>query len=443
VTEQQSEHLSNAQIENYGNQTSGAGPDADQRDEDQREDQWVDAHLADCPSCRSRLLDFQRTHFALLANAKLAKPALAGSKLGDPKLADPQLNTASTPECPSEDDLRQVAAGLCPDAVAAMLTHHAATCDHCGPMLRTYTEDFSDDFSPEEQAVLANLQSSSASWQKKTARQMLSAAGVRAADASAAGLSAGTDVGVREDARAALSDRKPSANLGRKPFFWKWILVPATAAICALVAFGIWYSQHDTPEKVEKLLAQAYTEQRTMEMRWPGAAYSTLASQQRGGSGQHPASLFQAKSIILDHLNARRDDSRWLHALGREEILEWRTEDALNDLKHALELSPNSVPIMVDLAIAHFQRAERAQNTVDYTESVELLGKALATRPDDPNVLFNRALLYQKMSPPLYESALNDWNHFLAIEPQGLWSEEARRHKREIEELKKNSSATN
>ena len=142
-------------------------------------------------------------------------------------------------------------------------------------------------------------------------------------------------------------------------------------------------------------------------------------------------------------MSANRNDAKWLHALGREEILEWRTEEALTDLQHALELSPDSAPVMVDLAIAHVQRAERSQTVSDYAEAVEFLGKALAIKPDDPTILFDRAALYQRMSPPLYESALNDWNHFLAVEPHGPSSDEARRHKREIEELKKNSSVMN
>ena len=158
---EQSEHLSNAQVENYGKRTSDAGAESGQSDEPQRvddlrfDDQRVEAHLADCPSCRKRLLDFHRSHFAMLAGP-----------------ADPQLRTASTPECPSDDDLRQLAAGLSSDAVATKLTQHAATCDHCGPLLRTFTEDFSDDFTPEEQAALANLQSGSERWQRDLAKKM-------------------------------------------------------------------------------------------------------------------------------------------------------------------------------------------------------------------------------------------------------------------------------
>jgi hypothetical protein len=220
VTEQ-SEHLSNAQIENYGIRTSGAGPDAAQRDEHERanhqsiddqkmNDQRVEAHLADCSPCRNRLFDFHRRLFAppvgppetdlpeggptkndvslsgpksadsnersadsKLASARPTDSALADSKFANSKYpADPQVRTAPTPECPSDDALRQLAASLTPDALAAQLTQHAATCDRCGLLLRAFTEDFSDDFTPEEQAALANLQSGSESWQKELARRI-------------------------------------------------------------------------------------------------------------------------------------------------------------------------------------------------------------------------------------------------------------------------------
>jgi hypothetical protein len=155
VTEQ-SEHLSNAQIENYGNRTAGAGPDADQRDKDRSVDSpRIDDHLANCISCRDRLLDFHRARFGLVETADL------------------QVKSAPTSECPSEDALRQLAAGLTPGDLAPALTRHAATCDRCGSLLRTFTEDFSEDFSTEERAVIVDLQSASESWQKELARKIV------------------------------------------------------------------------------------------------------------------------------------------------------------------------------------------------------------------------------------------------------------------------------
>ena len=426
MSEQQSEHLSNAQIEAYGERTSGAGPEQDQRNEGQR----VDAHLDDCPSCRARVLDFQRTRLT--------------------PHADPQVKRASTPECPSEDDLRQLAAGLCSDPVAIKLTHHAATCDHCGPLLRAYTEDFSDDFSPEEQAVLDKLQSSSASWQRKQRGRCwkLPQARVQHAPARAASSAPAADGSPSGTAATAKPDKKSSTTLGRKPFSWKWILVPATAAsfaaavIVGVVGLGILAAKRDTPEKVEKLLAQAYTEQRTMEMRIPYAKYAPVAPTERGGTTREPAVLFDAKSKILRHLERQPEDWRWLHELGIQELLENRSDDAIANLNRALQIKPDSTAVMIDLASAYFQRSRAAQSSGDYRQAAELLGKVLAVEPNNLVALFNRAVLYEEMSPPLNDLAMEDWTNYLKIDPDGEWSEEAKRHKSELERPKKKNTLT-
>ncbi|HLY92047.1 MAG TPA: hypothetical protein VKQ89_02205, partial [Candidatus Angelobacter sp.] len=141
---QQSEHLSNAQIEKYGIQASGAGPETEE---------WVEQHLADCPVCRSRVLEFQRTQLGLLP--------------------DPKVNKAPTSDCPSEEDLRNLAAGLCSDPIAQTVKSHAAACTYCGPLLQEYTEDFSDNLTAEEQAFLDQLSSASPRLQEQRAREML------------------------------------------------------------------------------------------------------------------------------------------------------------------------------------------------------------------------------------------------------------------------------
>jgi hypothetical protein len=327
---EQSEHLSNAQIENYGIRTSGAGPDAAQPDEALR----INAHLESCPSCRRRLLDFHRASFGLLADPQ--------------QLADVQVRTVPTPECPSDDDLRQLAAGLSStapitdtvaagDALATRLLQHAATCDHCGPLLRTFTEDFSDDFTTEEQATVANLQSSSEAWQKNTARQMLEAAATRAAGNTNAVVARRTEVGSSRTAATVKSHQKSSTSgpassaPARKPFFWKWVLAPATAGVLASIVFGVLYSQRDTPEKVEQYLAKAYTEKRPMEMRWPGAEWGppqmTLGSSESVFS--KPGPLIDAEKIIKDHSASSSGDSKWLRARAEAEILDGNPQFAI------------------------------------------------------------------------------------------------------------------
>jgi hypothetical protein len=484
VTEQ-SEHLSNAQIENYGNRSSAAGPEAAQRVEPQRvdvrqlsdqqlndrqlDDQHIEAHLADCPSCRNRLLDFHRTRFAVLT-----------------KRADPQLTTAATSECPSDDDLRQLAAGLYPNAAiagahaanevhankeaqttsnsydhkdalaaedaavvnagAAKLIQHAATCDHCGPLLKTYTEEFSDDFGLAEQAALANLQSSSPAWQKSTARLMLKTGGARPATS---GADAG--VGAEESSVPAstlvdrqLPARKSAQGAGaipaRKPFFWKWILVPATAAVVAVAAISIWYTQRDTPEKVEKLLAQAYTEQRTMEMRFPGAAYSSY-KQTRSGDAESllnsPASLRKAANLIDSQLAKKPDDPAWLLLNARLNLLDWRYKPALailDKIEDAKVIASSEMRMTRALALYEQAVWEPERKDQTYGEIIDLMGKTLQGAPDDPAALFNRALACEKIHA--YECAIADYERLSKENVGNGWSREVKDRLSKIKEKK-------
>jgi tetratricopeptide (TPR) repeat protein len=478
VTEQ-SEHLSNAQIENYGNRTSGAGPEAAQRDEHQRvnhqstgdqsndqsiDDQRVEAHLTDCPSCRNRVLDFHRSLFASptfqpepdrskagqpkydalahdsslyghlpsgyapsghlplgqkLSDQRPADSSLEGAKPTDSALADsnfanskypaePQVRTAPTPECPSDDALRQLAASLTPDDAAAKLTQHAATCDHCGPLLRTFTEDFSDDFSPEEQAVLDQLRSASPKWQKQTAREMLKRA-------------------------------IPSPPSPRPIFSWKWIMVPASAAVVAVSAFTIWFVVRDTPEKVETLLAQSYTEDRTMEMRIPYAKHSEFHQLRSGDSGSLlslPESYRKAGDQITVQLKKNPDDPGWLLASAQFDLMHWDYLSALKTLNKIEDAKfKSSSQLLMIRALALYEQAEDRHQQEPYFESADLLGKVLLDSPNDPVALFNHAIVCERIE--LWQCAESDWNRLLTVETDRAWADEARERLTQIESKKK------
>jgi CHAT domain-containing protein len=402
------------------------------------------------------VLDFHRTRFALVAararaGATSANPAFADSKLADAKSADSkvegakppdsaladskfanpkyqvqtQVRTAPTPECPSDDDLRQLAAGLSPDDAAPALTRHAATCNHCGPLLRTYTEIFSDDFTPEEQAALANLKSSSAAWQKSTAREMLETARVSAAStASAAEVgSSGAAATAKPDEKSA--GRPISTAPVRKLFFWKWALVPATAAVVAVSAFTIWYTQRDTPKNAESYLARAYTQKRAIEMRWPGAEWGppqiTLGPSESVFS--KPGPLIDAEKMINDHRAAPSDDLRWLRARAQAEILEGHSQSAIELLNPALHTNPDSVPLMLDLALAYSEQFQRSRDPKDSLVTIDFLTRVLKKDPDNRTALFNLAIAYSDSE--MWDQTVSAWESYLRIDSEGPWAREA------------------
>ena len=50
---------------------------------------------------------------------------------------------------------------------------HVAECKLCGPILRQYLREFSEEQSPENIAILNQLQSSKPPWQKKLVRKLI------------------------------------------------------------------------------------------------------------------------------------------------------------------------------------------------------------------------------------------------------------------------------
>jgi len=437
VVNQQSEHLSNAQIENYGDRSSGEGPEQDQHDEER----WVEAHLADCSSCRSRVLDFQRTH--LFRNSELAGPGTGDRmvpdlKPGNPNPRDPRLpadaqaSTASTPDCPNKEDIRLLAAGLCSDATATRLTQHAASCDHCGALLRGFVEDFSDDFSPEEQAMLDQLASNSEAWQIKTAREMARAGAV--GPVGAVGTAATTDDIRLAEARLPLNT--PSVKKrGRKPFFWRWVLVPVAAVIVMIATIA---TRRDTPEKVERLLAQAYTERRNLEMRVPYASHADYKQKRSDDTESRlnsPPSLNTATDKISKQLEKAPDDPRWLMLSARLDLLDWGYKPALSTLDKISDPQVIESPeFLMTRSLALYEKSEALKESQGYYEAVNLLAKALQKTPDDPVLLFNQAIACERIHS--YKCANEDWTRLLAVEKDPHWSAEAHKHLNTINEKK-------
>ena len=371
---QQSEHLSDAQIEEYGSQASGAGPETEA---------WVETHLDDCSLCRSRVLDFQRTQFALLP--------------------DPKVNTVSTSDCPSEDDLRDLAAGLCSEPIAQKLKAHATTCDRCRPLLQEYTEDFSDEFSPEEQAVLSQLRSASPEWQRHTARKMLKP--------------------------------KPSSLPVWIPY-WKWVLVPAAAALIAFaVTSPIMYARRDTPDKVAKLLVQAYPEQRTTDMRWPEMAWGPSKETLGQTPENKPLSLLRADEAIQRQTPETLKKKEWLHLRAQSEILGAApSQQLIEDLTKATQSKPASQSLMFDLAIANVRMGEVTQDGSYYERAKTVLDEILASFPPNSAALYDRAIVEERLE--LRGPAIADLTQAGSLEKDPAWSAEIQQKIQRLKSLR-------
>ena len=325
------------------------------------------------------------------------------------KMAGLRTRNAMEPgnECPRDVDWTGVAAGLAPEAKTQELMTHAAQCDHCGPLLRRAADTLTDDATANEEQLLAGFRSAQPEWQKDLAKRL--------------------HVSANDEQR-------------NQPALWRrvflvWPRPVWVAAAFAVVMLGSWVGLRLLhPPSAEQLLAQAYTEHRTLEMRIPGAKFAPMRVERGSGESSldKPPSLLKAEALIAESLAKNPDDPTWLQARARADLLDGNYESAIQALLRALETRPDSPQLLTDLGSAYFLRAESAGHAIDYGNAIESLGKALAKSPDDPVALFNRGVTCERMF--LYAQAVDDWEHYLRVDPQGEWAEDVRKRLGAIKE---------
>jgi CHAT domain-containing protein len=358
------------------------------------------SHLVVCEQCRSRLAASR----AVLERIRVLE------------VKDPAPGSAT---CPSNEELFSLAAGLLSAEKAEGIMRHIVGCDHCGPIFRNATEDFGADLTADESSAVRQLKSGTDAWQQELATRMSSTA------------------------------RIDSDQLGNSASIWAWLYkrprftlttALAAAVTIAIVFIGLNYLR---PPSAAGLLAQAYAENRTMELRIPGARYAPVR-QQRGGldsTFDRPQALLEANALIARELKSHPDDPTWLSASARADLLEFRYQPAIANLRRALDLQPDSPALLIDLATAYYQRAlASSDREVDYGTAIEYLGRALSKAPDDPVALFNRAIAEEKLN--LYDPAIADWQHYLKIDPRSPWSDEARRRLDDVQQKAKTKQSS-
>jgi CHAT domain-containing protein/tetratricopeptide (TPR) repeat protein len=342
-------------------------------------------HLATCATCQKLVVMYQESGRAL---ARLCS--------GEPG--------GRTAECPPEQFVIEVAGGIASKHAATVLSH-VSRCSHCGRLLKMAVETFGTNKDVEETKVLASLASSTEEWQRKL--------GHRLAAASA-------PLGKRTAPLPAAS------NLGR---LWgtyqkAWLYAAASAVLLGATAFG-WIEWHSRARYADQLLAEAYTERRNIEPRIAGAKHAPVRGERGAGTSslEKPASLLKAETLIVEHLRKNPSDPKWLAAEGRAELLDGEYESAIKSLRRALDVGQDSQSVLTDLGSAYLLRAEEAGRPADYGKAIESLTESLAKSSDDPIAIFNRGLALERMF--LYSEAIEDWEHYLHVDPSGDWAREA------------------
>jgi CHAT domain-containing protein len=342
-------------------------------------------HLALCAPCREDLQELS----ALDRKLKSLKPEDSAGRHGD---------------CPDSGVWHELAGGLTPPDQTLARIEHASRCDYCGPLLHNAVDELADlhgEVTESERKHIATLESARAEWQQKLALRIVGTTSL---------------------------DRRSS------PWWRVWLTVPRLAvagasvlAVAGIVGVSSWVVvQRRQPAAADQLLARAYTEKRTLELRIAGAAYAPLRIS-RGPAASftsRPPELLKAEALIAGQMSYHPSDPAWLRAQAQADVLEGKYDAAVEALRRALELEPHSPAVLTDLATAYFQRAQQEDRKDDFGAAYEYLSQALKYRPDDPVALFNRAIVGERQF--LYHQSLDDWTRYLQLDPNSAWAAEAR-----------------
>ncbi|HEY1904319.1 MAG TPA: CHAT domain-containing protein [Terracidiphilus sp.] len=266
--------------------------------------------------------------------------------------------------------------------INAMLAH-AAGCTLCAQRLRLLAADAS----AEESAVLAGLSSASPEARRKLAAEL------------------------------ARTQRTSGGRRVSRLYLW----MGAGLAASLLIGLGLvsWWRRVNNPER---LMAEAYTQERIFDLRMPGAGFAEVTPEKhlRGGStGRESAKLLEARARIERHLEASPEDAHWLQLEARSDILEEKFDPAIDILDRLVAAGPVTASLLLDDASAYFQRGMAAGNENDRTTALDHLRRADELAPGDPIVLFNEAVAMEDRGQLM--NAVETWNRYLRFERDPRW----------------------
>jgi CHAT domain-containing protein/cytochrome c-type biogenesis protein CcmH/NrfG len=362
-------------------------------------------HFAECSACREQFEELVLLDRELkIAQMESIKP----------------IRTAQA-DCPDEGIWREIAAGLTASAQTLSCVEHASGCSYCGPLLHAAVAELGglgQTLSDAERKYIATLQSANPDWQQRLSSRI---SGVP------------------------LSESHQTSKTTRPRITWLSLTRPGVArfamaggSLLAIIAVASWVIVHRTqPATADRLLARAYTEQRTLELRIAGAEYAPLRISRgpQASFSSRSEALLKAEALISTELRSHPSDATWLQAKAEADLLEGKYDAAVDSLRRAVQLDPHSPAILTDLGTAYFQRAQQEDKKDDLGAAYEYLSQALKFRPDDPVALFNRAIVSEHQF--LYHQAIEDWDHYLRVEPASQWAGEARNHLNSVQEILK------
>ena len=331
-------------------------------------------------------------------------------ELRSPGNSDSELLTSS---CSEVSEWLELTAGLREEDKEVMLAH-ATRCTRCACMLKEAAELTCD------QAAEVNtsdgdpqLKSSTAAWQRRMAAKM-------------------TNVARFSNARE-LPPISSSRILHWTPRYVSITLAIAFLFLC-VSSYIYFLPRRQNLDRTNELIAEAYTERRTLTLRIPGVRFGPLRIERGiGDSSYRPLALLEAETQIASRRKKEYENTEWAIAEAYTNVLEGEYDRAVHILEPKASTEYRNADFDLALAIAYFGRGVKNGSPDDIGNARESIGKAYDRNPKDAVVLFNQALIDQELS--LYSQAKSEWGKYLEIDASTEWAIEARKHLADCEEM--------
>jgi CHAT domain-containing protein len=163
-----------------------------------------------------------------------------------------------------------------------------------------------------------------------------------------------------------------------------------------------------------------------------GIPHAPLGEPSAGGQGGRAA---EADRIVLSASKIResfgeRETPSHLHALGVQQMLAGRYDEAAHALLAAAREQPNNARYVSDVAAVQLERARRGLRPDDLPRALAAADRARRLDPSLREAWFNRALAASALS--LNELARQSWTEYLALDNASPWAAEARTRLNEL-----------
>lgn len=224
--------------------------------------------------------------------------------------------------------------------------------------------------------------------------------------------------------------------------------VTVTAIVIAVVLLWPGFFVQSDLDKGLVALNEAYRSQRPVEGRVSNLDYAPFITPRN--NQPVPVNEFErdrADRFLSDALKAD-GSSQSYHARGKFDLLKRDFPSAINYLEQASKADPKNPQIYADLGAAYFEKGklevesargdeknpDAGKGSEDLARALEYLKQALELKPDSLEALFNRALVHQYQQ--LDGQAEADWRAYLEKDPNSRWADDARKQLRILEEKK-------